>query len=126
MSRRPYVGTNAFGVEKLIESTVSKAWGVDVTPWSPVTLSENTTFAFSMDTEEARDSKHFLRVALVGKLTESRVYRSEDRHGPTVTEPWDSLTKGLYVPFLLEQVRVLDSRTGAVVSNFAPSMKVAK
>jgi len=127
VSRSSYVGSNAFGVGKLIESSVSRSYGVDVAPWSPLTLNESdTAFTFSMDTEEARASKRFLRVALVGKLTESRVYPSEERHTPTITEPWDSITKGLYIPLLLEGVRVLDSRTGEMVSDFTPNMKVAK
>jgi hypothetical protein len=127
ISKSSYVGTNAFGVKKLIQSTVSKDYGVIVEPGSPLHLNEVfTAFTFSMDTEEARVSKRFLRVALVGKLTESRVHASEERHSPTVTEPWDSLTEGLYIRLLLEEVRVLDSRTGEGVSNFTPDMKVGK
>jgi hypothetical protein len=129
ISKSSYIGTNAFGVKRSIESTVSKDLGVFIVPRSPVTLNElssDAAFTFSMDTEEARVSKRFLRVALVGKLDESRVYSSEDGHSPTVEEPWQSITKGLFIPFLLEEVRVLDSRTGEVVTNFTPEMKVGK
>lgn len=129
ISKSSYVGTNAFGVKRSIESTVSRDHGVFVAPGSPVTLNEISTdaaFTFSMDIEEARVAKRFLRVALVGKLPESRVYSSEDGHSPTVEEPWASLTKGLYIPLVLEEVRVLDSRTGEVLSNFTPDMKVEK
>jgi hypothetical protein len=127
ISKSSYVGTNAFGVKKSIESTVFRNHGVFVAQGSTVTLNERSnaaTFTFSMDIEEARVSKRFLRVALVGKLVEWRVYSVEDGHSPTVEEPWDSFTTGLYIPFLLEEVRVLDSRTGQVVSNFTPGMKV--
>jgi hypothetical protein len=127
ISKSSYVGTNAFGVKKLIESVVFRNYGVFVAQGSTVTLNERSnsaSFTFSMDIEEARVSKRFLRVALVGKLAEWRVYSIEDGHSPTVEEPWDSFTTGLYIPFLLEEVRVLDSRTGQVVSNFTPDMKV--
>jgi hypothetical protein len=129
ISKSSYVGTNAFGVKMSIESTVSRDHGVFVAQGSTVTLNDTSnaaSFTFSMDIEEARVSKRSLRVALVGKLAEWRVYSIEDGHSPTVEEPWDSLTKGLYIPFLLEEVRVLDSRTGQVVSNFTPDMKVGK
>jgi hypothetical protein len=127
ISKSSYVGTNSFGVKRSIESTVSRDHGVFVAQGSTMTLNEISnaaSFTFSMDIEEARVSKRFLRVALVGRLAEWRVYSSEDGHSPTVEEPWDSLTKGSYIPFLLEEVRVLDSRTGQVVSNFTPGMKV--
>lgn len=51
---------------------------------------------------------------------------SKDRHSPTVTEPWDSVTDGWYIPLLLEELRVFDSRTGEVVTRFTPDMEVGK
>jgi hypothetical protein len=40
VSKGPYVGTNAFGVKRLIQSTVSKDRGLFVDPASPVRLKE--------------------------------------------------------------------------------------
>jgi hypothetical protein len=80
----------------------------------------------SMNADVARVSKPYLRVAFVGKLAEARVYTERFRDDPTITEPRDEQRYGFYVPFVLEEVRVLDSRTGQMVSHFTPEMRVGK
>ena len=126
-----YVGTNAFGAKRSIDYRAYDDYGVRLAPDSPINFNNNpltdvkaSLFTFSLDPTQARDLKPFLRVALVGTLTEPRVWSSLDTHDPTFSEPYETRRNGLYVTLRLEEVRILDSRSGEMVTNFTPDMRV--
>jgi hypothetical protein len=121
-----YNGTNAMGAKRIITYLESTDYGLVITPNSLMTFNARSGavfFSFRVDLIDARMLKPFLKLALVGRITEPRLYSNRIAHTPTFTEPWDTKREGLYVPFSVEEVRILDSRNGHMIANFTPRMR---
>jgi hypothetical protein len=128
-----YVGQNAFGVEKEIGSSEYNEFGICVVWTSPMKFDMGymgfgrgtTKFSFAMDRDEARSSKSYLRFALVGTIAEGVVHSGTDFHSPTISEPYEITTHCYYLQFNVSETRVIDSRSGEIVSHFIPEYKVS-
>ena len=112
-----YSGTNAYGARTLIHSRTYFDHGIALTPESSNFFSfendpKNAEPTFPMQGGEARLLKPFLRVLLVGKLAEARVYDVQRTNSATLDYPYELKCSGLFIPFRLEEVRVVDIRSG--------------
>ena len=121
-----YVGSNAFGVKKIITRMVEHAYHVDLDSSSPFTLFstgqfnrvEPAKFTWTMDPIVARANKEFLRIALVGSVPSPAVTEDTSLIEPTIDRPRQILVYSRNLPFSLEELRVLNSRTGVTVASF--------
>ncbi|MGO9012871.1 MAG: hypothetical protein ACLQPN_22475 [Bryobacteraceae bacterium] len=128
-----YLGQNAFGVAKEIKVSVYDEFGICLAPTSPMHFDSgymdigrgSTKFSFAMDRDEARASKPYLRFAVVGTVAEGVVHTDDDYHSPTISEPYDITTHCYYLPLVVSETRIIDSRTGEVVSHFIPEYKTS-
>jgi len=111
-----YTASNAFGVRKEITVGGFMEDGLVVANNSPISdRALQSGWEFQADPQHASEMKSSLCLAIVGRVAEPRVISIPWRHAPTITEPYDSMHVGRYVPFLVQEVRVLDSRTGVAV-----------
>lgn len=122
-----YVGTNAFGVKKTITRIVEYSYYVNLSSSSPFKLFskdeygisfEPAKFAWTMDPVAARASKAALRIAVVGAVPSPEATEETRLTEPTTSRPREVLVYSRTLPFSLEELRVLNSRTGATVASF--------
>jgi hypothetical protein len=78
-------------------------------------------FSFPLDISQARILKPFLRELVVGHLIEARVYKGSDTIGAgTLDMPYKDKYEGVFVPFSIDDIRILDIRSGKVVATLGP------
>jgi len=123
-----YVGRNAFGVTIVVKTSTtiehgivvslsSAAMGLVKTEESP----REYRFSFPLDISQARILKPFLRELVVGHLIEARVYKGSDTIGAgTLDMPYKDKYEGVFVPFSIDDIRILDIRSGKVVATLGP------
>jgi hypothetical protein len=124
-----HVGTNSFGAKVVFDSDFYDEFGVilsresiawlrsfsaekDPNPFAPL------SFSFPLERNRAKAMKLNLRVVLIGTIPDTRVHKHEFYSGATVTEPVELTINKFYVSFLLNEVRIIDSRTGQTVATF--------
>lgn len=119
LSRSQYPGSNAFGAKVMITRTLNQEYSLDVTsssiefpPGGPV------RFAWRMIAQDAKVSKQFLRLVLVGRAAGKEVKKGTTFDKATFDSPIESITMYTIVPFSVREVRVIDTRDGAVVTRF--------
>ena len=78
-------------------------------------------FTFPMDVESARAMKTFLRAVIIGRLLEGRVYESHEHFDATRRSPMSMNRESLLVPFLIDEIRVIDVRSGKVLTTLPRS-----
>ena len=127
-----YVGTNAFGAKTVIQSRTEFERGVIIRPSSRIvqTLKKDDTayeygvasygFTFPLEITRARAVKSFLRALAVGKLAEARVYKGHEHFEATVDSPSEVRRDGVFLPFLVDEVRIVDIRSGRVLARSSP------
>ncbi len=122
-----YVGSNAYGAKATIKSTTFGTHGISISNlrqcspiFDPDTGAAN--MRFPMGVEQARAGKPFLRALMVGNLSEPIVYRSNfsPTDGPTISMPFELKKKGLYVPFVLKEIQIIDARSKGVMKSIEP------
>ena len=118
VSQSSYVGQNAFGVKTMITKIDYVEYGLVVSADSPVKVTEDMTLGFPMDRKEAKECMMWLKPFFEGEIVSAAIYRGKRRPKPTITAPVDKSTTYSYIPFRVDRVRVLDTRTGKLVHIF--------
>jgi hypothetical protein len=121
------VGTNAFGVKKIITNVVEHCYYVKLDPASAFELFRKDTYGslqpaklnWRMTQSEARATKEALRIELVGSIPSPEPTEETSVSTPTINNPIELLTFGHSLPFSLSELRVINSRTGATVTRFS-------
>lgn len=120
-----YVGTNAFGAKTVIQSRTEVERGIIIHPSSNIVnivkkddegLVVMYSFTFALDVARARAIKPFLRALVVGKLAEARVYKGHYRSEATFDSPVEVTRDGVFLPVLIDDIRIVDIRSGKVVA----------
>jgi hypothetical protein len=103
-----YVGTNAFGVKKIITRTVEDTYYVSLSSSSPFRLFgkdpydmfEPAMFTWAMDPAAAKATKEYLRIAVVGTVPSPELATEEKGiRDPTIDDPRQSLICSRTLPF---------------------------
>lgn len=123
-----YVGTNVFGVKKIITRMVEDTYSAELSRSSPFQLFSKgeygilapAMFSWKMNSAAASANKAYLRIAVVGTIPSPEATEEQGLREPTIDHPRQSLLHSRTIPFSLEELRVLDSRTGATVASFPP------
>jgi hypothetical protein len=122
-----YIGTNAFGAKTAIQLRTEFEHGIIISRSSKIvkTLAKDDTgyeygfatygFTFPLDIAQARTIKPFLRALAVGKPDEARVYKGHDHIAATLDSPSEVRRKGVFLRFLIDEVRILDIRSGKLI-----------
>ena len=122
-----YVAINGYGAKELVRSSTYSVHGIVVSLSSPGSWrfhqgsdAEGACWehTFSLSVDQARTVKSFLRMLFVCELAEGRVYKGHGGVSPTIDAPLEIKTNGLYIPLLLEEVRVIDIRSGKPIETF--------
>jgi hypothetical protein len=127
-----YVGTNAFGAKTVIQSRTEFERGVIIRPSSRIVqaLKKDDTvyeygvasygFTFPLDIARARAINSFLRALAIGKLAEARVYKSHEHFQATFDSPSEVTRDGVFLPLLIDEIRIVDIRSGRVLARSSP------
>jgi hypothetical protein len=127
IGRSSYVGTNAFGVKKTIISTRFSQYEVAMSDDSGYDFPEKKIGDYgtgefeslertvAMTASRAKALKPYLRFAFYGKLADSQVFLDSESTTATISSPYEHNTQREIVLFNIEAIKVVDSRTGAVV-----------
>lgn len=124
-----HVGTNSFGAKAVFDSDFYDEFGIVLSRQSLAWLRSlsaekdpnpfaSLSFSFPLERNRAKAMKPNLRVVLVGTIPDARVLKREFYSGATINEPVELTINKFYVTFLLNEVRIVDSRTGQIVANF--------
>jgi hypothetical protein len=121
-----YLGTNAYGAKATVRTQTFSVQGISINnlkDWSDLfkegDLPIGIKASFPVDLDVARVIKPYLRVAISGKLAEPLVYRSTFTPGhPTLEVPYEIKKRGDYIPFVMDELRVLDVRSNTVLKLF--------
>lgn len=117
LSSWDYIGKNSFGVSKRIHSSVWEDYGVAFSNDSAVEFSGVWDFLGPIDPRDAKLLKPFLSIALVGTLAEAHVHIESKHSEPTISSPYERLTNSFHVLMTLQEIQVIDTRTGRVVAS---------
>jgi TonB family protein len=121
-----YVGSNAYGVKRTITRMVEYTYFVSIYSSSPFELFSKdqfdilkpAQFNWRMDPTAARATKDSLRIAFLGTIPSPEATEETSLTEPTISRPRQILVYSRTLPFSLEELRVLNSRTGATVASF--------
>jgi hypothetical protein len=103
-----YVGTNAFGVKKIITRMVENSYFVGLSSSSPFKLFskdeygisfEPAKFTWTMDPAAARANKESLRIAVVGTVPSPEATEETSLTEPTINRPRQVLVYSRTLPF---------------------------
>jgi hypothetical protein len=109
-----YVGQNAYGAETRISRLRSDLYGV------VINQSFDTTLAFSLDANTARQTKPYLRLGFSCTVVSDVPMTNLTSHEPTIKEPYDLAILEHYVPVTIAEFFVFDARTGTAILRFHP------
>jgi hypothetical protein len=62
--------------------------------------------------------KATLRVVVIGKISDEQVYTGEDDKDATMSDPLRIEITRFYVNFDIDEVRIVDKRTGEIVAGW--------
>jgi len=126
VASKRYVGSNAFGASVVVDYAEYSIAGVFPVPESAMKIvprSHDLNFIFSMDRNKARKTRDTLGLVLIGKVSAGELLEYTFRLDPTLETPWERVERGQYVPFLLDEVRVVNPTTLEVESTFTAEMR---
>jgi hypothetical protein len=101
-----YIGSNAFGVKKVIKRTSITRYCLDGVPLDPM------QFAISRD--KASQEKARLKVLVVGRLREPYVKVVENYSSPTITSPYEVHSTSYVLILDVDEVWVFNGTTGQI------------
>jgi len=119
-----YINKNAYGVETSRRKKNYFQYGVKIGLDSPVLAAmdkdDNTavavyTFKFPCDAATARSIKPYLRAVVVGSMVDGHVYQSSEPLDLGAAVSVEQLNV-LFVPFHVQEFRVVDVRTGKLIA----------
>jgi hypothetical protein len=108
-SERKYTGSNAFGAQAEVTSTMTDFYGVSLDQ------SIESPLLFPMDAVAAQSVKPFLRFGFVCTLTGNTVVEDTFANSPTIDFPYGIYHRYKYVSGLITEIFVVDSRDGRVL-----------
>ena len=118
-----YTGTNGFGATARIRSAKIQVHGVSIDGGSSVPFRHSSDgfqqvveMAFVMPLDQARALKPFLLAVLVGRLTQARVEKGWHMDLPSLGVPFEIRRDGLFIPLAIEEIRIVDRRSGKPVA----------
>jgi hypothetical protein len=85
---------------------------------------EPATYAWPMDPTAARLNKRYLRVALLGTVPTPDATEETTLREPTISAPQEISIHSRRLPFSLEELRIIDSRTSEILASFDSTAKV--
>jgi hypothetical protein len=107
-------------------------YGIIISPQSPLpfaseepyfnnVLPSTATYGFPLSIAQARIVKPFLRVVIVGRLDEGRVYKESDTDPHFGDYSYDLKRDRFYIHFSVDEIQVVDVRTGERLHVIRPS-----
>jgi hypothetical protein len=134
IDRGSYVGSNAFGVRKIVTKLDQTNYELSVTTRSEVFVDDDLSFEGSypyrpavhndliwlikikvpMIASEAAASRNYLRIALVCTLVGSDIVHTDTYRGATITDPTEVHWHDRGLPVVINKVLIFDSRTGHI------------
>lgn len=108
-SERKYIGSNAFGAQAEVTSTVTDFYGVFLNQ------SIESPLLFPIDAVAAQAVKPFLRFGFICTLTGNAVVEDTHARTATIDLPYDNYHRYKYVPVMITDIFVVDSRNGNVL-----------
>lgn len=133
-SRKEYVGTNAFGASVTITEIRIDEYGIilenfsdvfapGVGPLNRLTHEVEAQISLPMSIDMAKELKPNLRLAIICRLNEAKVYRDFALQTPTISDPYDSYTQKYYASVTPEQLMVFDQKTGKILMRVGKQTK---
>jgi hypothetical protein len=119
LSVSEYIGQNSFGVKVKVRKLGFAEYGVVVAGDSRL-IDEPDAFAFAMDRREAKECLPSLRLRLDGEITSAAIFKLSNYSAATISDPHEESTISFFVPFRVDNVHVVDVRTGKIVHDFEP------
>jgi hypothetical protein len=122
IDRGSYVGSNAFGVRKLVTKWDQTNYELSVTTKSEFFVNDDLYNDFiwlikikvPMIASEAAAAKNYLRIALVCTLVGSDIVHTDTYRGATITDPTEVHLHDRGLPVVINKVLIFDSRTGHI------------
>jgi len=134
-SRIKHVGKTAFGVTMPYTASIENWYGVVVREPFPAWLEsfsqtvrgEAHRFEFSipMSVSEAKATKPFLAVQVLGTIENPEIYHEEVNTTATLDSPFENSIGQDYVEFKWQELHIVDSRTGKAIQSFKEPRAVA-
>ena len=136
VSARSYVGSNAFGVKKTIFSAKYNQYEIAMADDSGYDFPENTIGTYKtgtfdpmerdvpMTATRAKSLKPYLRFAFYGNLKDGRVLLHTESNTATISSPYETERRCMTAIFTVEEIRVVDSRTGATITDATRAINV--
>lgn len=123
------IGQNSFGARAEFRSIVADEFAVSASRRSAFWLNDapfrdypgpyHPRFSFPLGSDQAREMKRYLRVVLVGKLSDTEVDCQRFREAATLSKPVEIERRRCSVNFDIAEVRIIDVRTGKEVTAFS-------
>jgi|ERR1039458_7686316 hypothetical protein len=123
-----YTGSNEYGAKALVHLGTFSSYGIAFSPPSSIPFkrgfyqesgADDAELTFPMGADQARALKPYLRVVLAGKLVEARVDKAWDMVPATLDVPYEIRRHGLFIPFVFEELRIVDIRFGKPIEVFS-------
>jgi hypothetical protein len=125
-------GSNALGISRRIAVGERSEYGVAVAEASPlfrflddkdkfnllVSQLPKRRWSFPIEVSAARLLKPFIRIAITGTVDGLDVYKESLHTSATMTSPVEDTLNKYYVGMSINELRVLDSRTGDTIAKF--------
>lgn len=108
-SERKYIGSNAFGAQADVTSTITDFYGV------LVSQSIESPLLFPIDAIAVQSVKPFLRFGFICTLAGNTVVEDTFANAPTIELPYGIYHHYSYVPVMITELFAVDSRDGKVL-----------
>jgi hypothetical protein len=125
-SKSRYVASNSLGVRVNVTSAVFEEYGIVFSKNSTMFEDSDSTslgdrvayLTLKMKAQDAKQTKPFLKIAVVCTLMSPRVYETVDGHTPTITDPVELTVKKKYVLVRADELWLYDKRSGYILGKF--------
>jgi hypothetical protein len=108
-SQREYIGSNAYGAQAKISSSLWDEYGI------VINQSLEPTLLLAMNTASARDLKPFLRLGVACTLLTSTILENVSGHEATISSPFEFYTHYFYLPVVVSEMFIFDRRDGTAL-----------
>ena len=114
VSSRQYIGSNAFGVKKVISYIEYSHFGLTLDYKGLY----GSSYSWAVTASDAQALKRFLRMAVLCVQSLPSVYKDEEHVEPTISDPVELVVHKFYLPVLVQQLWIFDTRSGNIVQRF--------
>jgi TonB family protein len=113
---REYTGVNAFGATVPVSSSSHEEYGIVIAADSVIGR-DSTIISLPMDIQRAQAVKPFLRLVVIGEISDSTVFTSYEHSKPTLDDPYESIVQSWFLPFTVTEIQVVDIRSGNILKS---------